>query len=46
MAELKSQILGVLLVLTIFGAMSFAFTSIFSNAASNISTQVSETFVT
>jgi hypothetical protein len=44
MAELKSQILGVLLVLTIFGAMSVAFTGIFNGAASNIAQQVSETY--
>jgi hypothetical protein len=44
MSELKGQILGVLLVLTIFGAMSVAFTGIFNTAASNIATQVSETY--
>jgi hypothetical protein len=44
MAELKGQILGILLVLTIFGAMSVAFTGIFNNAASNIAQQVSETY--
>jgi hypothetical protein len=44
MAELKGQILGVLLVLTIFGAMSVAFTGIFNTAASNVANQVSETF--
>jgi hypothetical protein len=47
MSELKGQILGVLLVLTIFGAMSIAFTAIFNNAASNISARVSnETYTT
>ncbi len=45
MAELKGQILGILLVLTIFGAMSVAFTGIFNTAASNISRQVSETYI-
>ncbi|MEY3609774.1 MAG: hypothetical protein RLZZ264_295 [Bacillota bacterium] len=44
MAELKGQILGVLLVLMIFGAMSVAFTGIFNTAASNIARQVSETY--
>jgi len=46
MSELKGQILGVLLVLTIFGAMSIAFSSIFSNAANNISAQVSDQLYT
>jgi hypothetical protein len=44
MAELKAQILGILLVLTIFGAMSVAFTGVFNTAASNIAQQVSETY--
>ena len=46
MSELKGQILGVLLVLTLFGAMSFAFSAIFDSAANNISAQVSDQFYT
>jgi hypothetical protein len=42
MSELKGQILGILLVLTIFAAMSIAFTQIFQNATDNIASQVSD----
>jgi hypothetical protein len=42
MSELKGQILGVLLVLMIFGAMSIAFKGIFQNASNAISAQVSD----
>ena len=44
MAELKGQILGVLLVLVLFGAMTVAFSNIFDGAASNLATQVSNQF--
>lgn len=43
MSELKGQILGVLLVLMIFGTMSVAFATIFNNATSAVSSQVTET---
>jgi len=42
MSELKGQILGILLVLTIFAAMSVAFSAIFTNATNNISAKVSD----
>ncbi len=43
MSELKGQILGVLLVLMIFGTMSVAFATIFQNATNAVSSQVTET---
>lgn len=44
MSELKGQILGVLLVLTLFGAMTVAFTTIFADATTNLASQVSNQF--
>lgn len=45
MSELKGQILGVLLVLMIFGSMAVAFSNIFANATSAVSSQVQENLV-
>ncbi|HOJ44979.1 MAG TPA: hypothetical protein PK340_02965 [Bacilli bacterium] len=42
MSELKGQLLGVLLVLTLFGTMSMMFVSVFQSATNHISQQVAD----
>ena len=42
MSELKGQLLGVLLVLTLFGTMSVLLTGVFNSAANHISQQVAD----
>lgn len=42
MAEFKAQILGILLVLSVFGVLATAYTTLAKNTIDNVSTQVSE----
>lgn len=43
MSELKGQILGILLVLIIFGAMVTTFKTVFDNTATRVEQAISET---
>ncbi|MCQ2776635.1 MAG: hypothetical protein MJ217_02840 [Bacilli bacterium] len=42
MSEIKGQILGVILVLMIFGAVAGAMTAVFSNLSNTITTEASK----
>jgi len=42
MSEIKGQLLGILLVLMLFGTMTVALTAIFSNMTGKIENEVSE----